>query len=86
MQFLPSDEIELMLYLLFLAYTFNFNWSYVAQILFQNFRCHVWPLLSLFLPEARSAIDFMCQWISEASIKDKERSLHRDHRLRIENE
>lgn len=37
-----------------------------------KYMCHVWPLLSLFLPEARSAVDFMCKWIVETNNKDCE--------------
>lgn len=30
-----------------------------------KYMCHVWPVLTAFLPEARSAIDFVCEWIVE---------------------
>ena len=28
-----------------------------------KYMCHVFPLLSGFLPEGRQAVDFMCNWI-----------------------
>jgi len=38
-----------------------------------KYMCHVWPLLTAFFPEARSAIDFMCDWIdaSDNKVKDE---------------
>jgi len=29
-----------------------------------KYMCHVFPVLSPFIPEGRQAIDFMCQWIN----------------------
>lgn len=28
-----------------------------------KYMCHVWPVLTAFIPEARSAVDFICDWI-----------------------
>jgi len=36
-----------------------------------KYMCHVWPVLSGFLPEGQQAVDFMCEWMNkrfEASI------------------
>jgi len=29
-----------------------------------NYLCHVWPVFTAFLPEARQAVQFMCNWIN----------------------
>ena len=30
-----------------------------------RYLCHVWPMFTAFLPEARSAVDFACGWIND---------------------
>jgi len=30
-----------------------------------KYMCHVWPLLSMFIPEAREAFDFMVDWVND---------------------
>jgi len=37
-----------------------------------KYMCHVWPVLTAFLPEARSAIDFVCDWIDASDNKEVE--------------
>jgi monoterpene epsilon-lactone hydrolase len=37
-----------------------------------KYMCHVWPVLTAFLPEARSAIDFVCDWIDASDNMVKE--------------
>jgi len=32
-----------------------------------KYLCHVWPLFSAFLPEARQAVDFACGWINDTN-------------------
>ena len=30
-----------------------------------KYMCHVWPMLSMFIPEAREALDFMVDWVND---------------------
>lgn len=39
-----------------------------------KYMCHVFPLLDLFIPEGRQAIDFMCQWMRYISSRNKANS------------
>ena len=32
-----------------------------------RYMCHVWPLLSMFIPEGREAMDFMVNWVNDNS-------------------
>jgi len=32
-----------------------------------RYMCHVWPLLSMFIPEGREAMDFMVNWVNESN-------------------
>jgi epsilon-lactone hydrolase len=31
-----------------------------------KYMCHVWPVMCAFLPEGRSAVDFVCNWIQKS--------------------
>jgi acetyl esterase/lipase len=35
-----------------------------------KYMCHVWPVMCAFLPEGRSAVDFVCNWIHNNSHTD----------------
>ncbi len=35
-----------------------------------RYMCHVWPVWSGWLPEARQAVDFICDWINKIQIDD----------------
>ena len=32
-----------------------------------KYMCHVWPMLSMFIPEARESLDFMVEWVNDNS-------------------
>ena len=34
-----------------------------------KYMCHVFSVLSAFIPEAQDSVDFMCEWIKENSMK-----------------
>ena len=34
-----------------------------------KYMCHVWPVWSGFIPEARQAVDFMCNWMRDHTSK-----------------
>jgi acetyl esterase/lipase len=41
-----------------------------------KYMCHVWPVMCAFLPEGRSAVDFVCNWIHNTSHANVNRSVN----------